>query len=215
MDCSVKDRDFVVPGQLLGEKIRCSQNCFTEEDRVYSQVSGIARVDNNSIKVIPSHGSYIPKTDDLIVGVVVDMTSANWFLDIGQPYRSILPAEEATRNYQKDDLTKYYNIGDIVSAKIRDVDEVYTSMLSRPWKLTDGAIIEVNPQRVSRIIGKKRSMLDMLKEKTGCKIVVGQNGWIWIKGAKQDTTVNTIKKIEAEAHTQGLTSKISRILDEK
>ena len=53
-----------------------------------------------------------PKTDDLIVGVVDGMTSANWFLNIGQPYRSILPAEEATRNYQKDDLTKYYNIGD-------------------------------------------------------------------------------------------------------
>jgi len=214
MGVNVSDRDFVVPGQILGEQINCGLNCYRQGDVVFSQVSGIARVIDGSVRVLASQGSYIPKPDDVIIGLVEDVTSANWFIDIGQPFRTIIPSEEATRE-RNADLKSIYDVGDIVSAKIRFVDEVKTSILTRPWKLSDGAIVEVNPQRVSRVVGKKRSMLEMIKNKTGCKIVVGQNGWIWVKGDRQDTAIDAIKKVEAQAHTQGLTARINNILDEE
>jgi exosome complex component RRP4 len=178
-------------------------------------VSGIARIDKDTVSVMASAGSYVPKPDDLIIGVVEEVTTANWFLSTDQPYRTILPGEEASRNPLNDDLTKYYKVGDIVSGKIRLVDEVLTSVITRPWKMTGGMVVQVNPQRVSRIIGKKRSMLEMIKQKTGCSITVGQNGWIWVKGQNESIAVKAIKKIEAEAHTQGLTARIERMLDEK
>jgi exosome complex component RRP4 len=60
-------------------------------------------------------------------------------------------------------------------------------------------------------------MVGLIKEKTGCKISVGQNGLVWISG-KPDMELlaqNTIKKIEAEAHIAGLTEAIGKFLDEQ
>ena len=54
----------------------------------------------------------------------------------------------------------------------------------------------------------------MIKDKTKCKIVVGQNGLVWVKGDgdMEQLTKNVIHLIEAEAHTSGLTNKIKNKL---
>jgi exosome complex component RRP4 len=54
----------------------------------------------------------------------------------------------------------------------------------------------------------------MIKDKTKCKIVVGQNGLVWVKGDEdmEQLTKNIIHLIEAEAHTSGLTNKIKNKL---
>ena len=64
------------------------------------------------------------------------------------------------------------------------------------------------------MIGKKGSMINMIKDKTNCKIVVGQNGLVWVKGDEdmEQLTKNIIHLIEAEAHTSGLTNKIKNKL---
>ena len=56
--------------------------------------------------------------------------------------------------------------------------------------------------------------VDMIKDKTKCKIVVGQNGLVWVKGDEdmEQLTKNIIHLIEAEAHTSGLTNKIKNKL---
>jgi exosome complex component RRP4 len=50
----------------------------------------------------------------------------------------------------------------------------------------------------------------MIKDKTRCKIVVGQNGLVWVKGDNdmEQITKKVIHLIEAEAHTSGLTNRI-------
>ena len=65
-----------------------------------------------------------------------------------------------------------------------------------------------------RLIGKKGSMINMIKDKTGCKIVVGQNGLVWVKGKQEMEQIvkDTIKLIEKEAHTSGLTDRIKNRL---
>jgi exosome complex component RRP4 len=57
-------------------------------------------------------------------------------------------------------------------------------------------------------------MLNLLKEKTGCEIIVGKNGIIWIKGKEENVNKLTlaIMKIEKEAHIPGLTSRIESLL---
>jgi exosome complex component RRP4 len=54
----------------------------------------------------------------------------------------------------------------------------------------------------------------MIKDKTKCKIVVGQNGLVWVKGNEdmEQLTREIIHLIEAEAHTSGLTNKIKNKL---
>jgi exosome complex component RRP4 len=51
-------------------------------------------------------------------------------------------------------------------------------------KLDDGMIMEINSNRVPRVIGKEGSMISLIKNETGCRITVGQNGVIWLKGNK-------------------------------
>lgn len=53
-------------------------------------------------------------------------------------------------------------------------------------------------------------MINMIKDKTKCKIVVGQNGLVWVKGDKgmEQITKTIINLIEAEAHTSGLTDRV-------
>ena len=81
-----------------------------------------------------------------------------------------------------------------------------------------GQIIEVNTHKVPRIIGKDGSMVSMIKQATGCNIIVGQNGWVWLNSedAKMELiAIETIKKIEAEATSSGLTDRIKIFLEKK
>ncbi|MBW2968416.1 KH domain-containing protein, partial [Candidatus Woesearchaeota archaeon] len=84
-------------------------------------------------------------------------------------------------------------------------------------KLEGGRILEVNTNKVPRIIGKEGSMITMIKNATGCKITVGQNGLVWISGEpdKENIAIEAIKKAEKESHTQGLTDQIKGFLEKK
>lgn len=208
----VKDRQLVIPGQLIGENIRYDLNCFREGEKVYSSVHGMVRIEENKVKVIPSRGWYIPKEGDLIIGAIMDVQQGYWPVDIRSPYSCTLRGEEVTRDPLNVDLSKYFKAGEIISAKIAEVDEVNACTITGPWKLEGGVIIEVNSKRVPRVVGKKKSMLNIIREYTNTKIVVGQNGWIWIKGENIELATNAIKKVEREAQTQGLTDRIIEML---
>ncbi len=209
---NVKDRDLVIPGQLLGENLYHDLNCFRENNHVYSSVEGMVRIEGKRVKVIPSTGIYIPKEDDVIIGVITNVLVDIFFVDINSPYNCSMRGEEVSKDAMKKDLSRYLKVGDIITAKISEVNEVYSCQLIRPWKIEGGLIIDVNPKRVPRVIGKRRSMLNMIKEKTKSKIIVGQNGKIWIKGGNVDLAVRIIKRIERYAQTRGLTDKIAEIL---
>jgi len=70
---------------------------------------------------------------------------------------------------------------------------------------------------VPRVIGKQGSMVSMIKQATGCKITVGQNGLVWLSGEpeKELIAVNTIKMIEKNAHKSGLTETIKAFLEKE
>ena len=57
-------------------------------------------------------------------------------------------------------------------------------------------------------------MVNLIKEYTDTRIVIGQNGLIWIEGTPENILRATaaIKKIEREAHTTGLTDRMTEYL---
>lgn len=141
------------------------------------------------------------------MGVVEDVKFAGYNMDITSPYKGFLLAKECGR--------EQFDLGDIVLAKVRDVDEVKNVNLIEPRKLLNGEIIEISSVKVPRVIGKKSSMLEMIKAATKCEIHVGKNGRIWIKGQNSATATRAILKIEKEAHTDGLTDRIGAFLKEQ
>jgi len=119
---------------------------------------------------------------------------------------------------EKKELNKVYDVGDVLFLRVVDVDEIKKAKLGLKGrgmgKFKGGIIVEISPTKVPRLIGKKGSMINMIKDKTNCKIVVGQNGLVWVKGDEdmEQLTREIIQLIEKEAHTSGLTNKIKNKL---
>ncbi|MCX8194320.1 MAG: KH domain-containing protein [Candidatus Pacearchaeota archaeon] len=79
-------------------------------------------------------------------------------------------------------------------------------------------IIQINPTRVPRIIGRAGSMVNVIKEETGCSVIVGQNGVIWIRGKSVNDELlakEAIDYIAEKPFVEGLTEKIKEFLQKK
>ena len=121
-----------------------------------------------------------------------------------------------------ENLTKYYDYGDILAAQVIRTTRYNSIDITTKGpglkKLSGGKVIEVTPSKVPRMIGKQGSMISMIKDATGCNILIGQNGRVWIKGTNlenENLVTKTIMKIEEESHIDGLTDKIKKLLESK
>ena len=219
----VKEKEIVIPGQDLakGMDFLPGSGCYRDGDNLVSSSLGIISVNKSLIKVIPLSGKYDPKFGDVIIGQVKDMTLHGWFLDTNCAYDGMLSIREADEFIDKGaDLSKYYNFGDYVITKVVHVNKVSNIDLSTKGpglrKIKGGKIIEITPSKVPRVIGKQGSMVSLIKDKTGCKITVGQNGRVWIQGENPEAELlatQAILKIDSESHTNGLTDEITKFLE--
>ena len=214
----VENKDLVIPGQLLADdEYYSGRGTFKENGKVCSSLMGLVSLRNKKLRVIPLKSKYVPKKGDVVIGKISDVRFSMWNVDINSPYSGILPAFEVFGR-EKKELNKVYDIGDVLFLRVVDVDEIKKAKLGLKGrgmgKFKGGIIVDIAPTKVPRLIGKKGSMINMIKDKTNCKIVVGQNGLVWVKGDKdmEQLTKNIIHLIEAEAHTSGLTNKIKNKL---
>ncbi|MBE6503349.1 MAG: exosome complex protein Rrp4 [Methanobrevibacter sp.] len=214
----VENKDLVIPGQILAdEEYYSGRGTFKENGKVCSSLMGLVSLRNKKIRVIPLKSKYVPKKGDVVIGKIDDVRFSMWDVDINSPYSGILPAFEVFGR-EKKELNKVYDVGDVLFLRVVDVDEIKKAKLGLKGrgmgKFKGGIIVEIAPTKVPRLIGKKGSMINMIKDKTNCKIVVGQNGLVWVKGKPEmeQLTKNIINLIESEAHTSGLTNKIKNEL---
>ena len=214
----VENKDLVIPGQILADdEYYSGRGTFKENGKVCSSLMGLVSLRNKKIRVIPLKSKYVPKKGDVVIGKINDVRFSMWDVDINSPYSGILPAFEVFGR-EKKELNKVYDVGDVLFLRVVDVDEIKKAKLGLKGrgmgKFKGGIIVDIAPTKVPRLIGKKGSMINMIKDKTKCKIVVGQNGLVWVKGDEdmEQLTKNIIHLIEAEAHTSGLTNKIKNKL---
>lgn len=222
----VENKDIVVPGEVLAQGMNFlpGKKAFRDKEKIYSSILGLVNVNGRVINVIPLSGAYMPNPDDVVIGQIKDIGFSGWHVDIFCPYSADLNIGEVTRGYidtNKVDLTKYLDIGDYIFAKVIKVSTskyVKLTMKDRPYrKLKEGTIARVSSTKIPRLIGKKGSMVSILKNASGCEILIGQNGLIWIGGEpeKEEMIVRAISKIEEEAHKEGLTDRIKEMLGDK
>ena len=76
-----------------------------------------------------------------------------------------------------------------------------------------GKIVNITPSKVPRLIGKAGSMISLIKEKTGCNIVIGQNGRVWIKGENEDLATQAVLMVNDKSHLDGLTNMVTEFLN--
>ena len=218
-----KQREIAVPGEVLAEGMDNLPGAGThrEGEKILAGKLGLVYIDGRTIKLIPLSGVYIPKRGDTIICEVIDVSFSGWRLETHSPYSAMLSMKEGTSEFiaRGADLTQYFDLGDQVVCTITNVtsQKLVDVTMKGPGlrKLTGGRTIEVDSNKVPRVIGKQGSMVTMIKQVTGCNIVVGQNGLVWILGnpASELLAIQAIRKIEKESHLSGLTDKIKEFLE--
>ena len=214
----VNEKDLVVPGEVLAEDDYYSgRGTFEENGKICSKLLGLVSLRNKKVSVVPLKSKYLPKKGDVVIGKISDVRFSMWEVDLNSPYSGILPASEVFGRDKKE-LSRVFDVGDVLFLRIVDVDEVKKVKLGLKGrgmgKFKGGIVVDIAPTKVPRLIGKKGSMINMIKNKTGCKIVVGQNGLVWVKGSDdmEQLVREIINLIEREAHTSGLTDRVKNKL---
>jgi exosome complex component RRP4 len=216
-------RKLVLPGELVTRKDKRMGNGVRREDEaIHSTLLGLLDEKENYVRVIPLAGGYDPKEEDYVIGVVSDARSTFWRLDIAGPYSSILPGGEFFRELRGNEkLREILPVGSTVYVKIKEVTKskgVFTTLKWRGTRvLKEGFLLEISPSKVPRMIGKKDSMIKILKDESGCDILAGQNGVVWINGPMEriNLAIEAIKYIEKNSHKSGLTDFVKGMLIEK
>jgi len=215
-----KDGEIVVPGELLAKGLDFlpGSGTFRDKETIWSKRMGLVRLKSSVVTVVPLSGVYIPTTGDGVICTISDVQANFWLADINSPYEARLFVFDLDEyvNLERSDMTDYFNIGDVVYIRISNVTkkmDVRLTMKHRMCrKLEGGNIITVSPTKVPRLIGKGGSMIEMIKRGTGCHIIVGQNGIVWLKGDNEKTAVDAIRMVERESHLGGLTERVAKFL---
>ncbi len=213
-------REIVIPSQLLGDikNMKAGRGTFIENGKIYSEILGVVNRNGKFINVVPIKGRYLPNEKDFVIGIVLEAMSSSWLVDINAAYPSLLHVNEVPWDIEFGETERYLKTGDAVMAKVLQVDQenhIQITLNDRNlYKIKGGHILDVEPSKVPRIIGKKGSMINIIKKYSKCRIFVGQNGRIWIDGNEEGIkkVMEVINLIEEEALTYGLTNKVERIL---
>jgi len=219
-------RKLVLPGEKIAEgNYRPGNGTYSIGRSIYSSTVGLLEIRGQYVNVIPINGPYLPKIGDLVIGTVINTSIVSWKVDINSPYIGTLHATNYLKrpfNPLRDDIRQFIDIGEVIFAEIVSFNRTRDPVLSVKnrglGKIKGGRLIEIIPTKIPRIIGKKGSMINLLKEETNCKFKIGQNGIIWVQGNSFEDEMlvyKIIKKIEREAHTLGLTDRIKELIDKE
>jgi len=217
-----EDRQIVTPGETIveGNDYLPSDGTYRKGTEILAKRFGIVNIFEKYVKVIPLSGTYSPRRGNTIIGTIKDITMRGWLLDIGGAESAFLPVSEVPRFINKNELRDYLDFGDTIIAKIWDTGGrgIDVSIKQRGFgKVDGGMLMQINPNKVPRVIGKEGSMVRLIRNATNSNLTVGQNGRIWIQGNTIDDEIKTKELIEfvvENSSLKGLTEKVENHIKE-
>jgi exosome complex component RRP4 len=217
---------IVVPGDRLDSKVE-GKHPYTLElggARIATVVGLLSRRDDKHV-FINIKGVYVPEVGHVVIGLVESIGATSWHVDINAPYEAILPAQDFLGrpfNPAVDDLARYLRPGDYIKARVTLFDKTRNPILSVQGeglgRVVNGIVVDISPSKIARVVGKRRSMANMIEEKTRCTLFPTVNGRVHIECPSRELeviVVMALKIVEAEAHTVGLTERIARFIEEE
>ena len=124
-----------------------------------------------------------------IVSFIV--AAAIYFVIMPAIFGSSSPAVVVSSCSEKGNL----NIGDIILTKIISFDRTRDPQIMTNerglGKLRGGRLVEIEAAHIPRVIGKKGTMINMVKRLTRTQIITAQNGRIWVQGKKTEDDSKT------------------------
>ena len=195
------ERKIILPGEKISEGRLNAPNTYYDSGITYAAVIGMM---DDEGRYIPLENRYRPNVGDVVVGMVTDVRHAGFEVDLRLPHGGFIPTRDVRLTLQ---------LGDFVICKVKSVNEVGDVDLGEVRRLPKGKIIDFPSAKVPRLIGKKSSMLNLLKDYIGGDLMVGNNGYVWAsEQSDMPLLLEAITMIERKAHKHGLTDEISAFL---
>lgn len=225
MPIFLEKRELVTPGDLIAEgEYVAGESTYAEDKKIYASRVGLVEYETKKVDVVALKAIYIPRVGDVVIGVITEVGFHGWSVDINSPFTALLRASDVLGRPFKpqiDDLPQVLDAGDLVVAKIVSYDRTHDPQLTvaEPGlgKITRGQILKITPTKIPRVIGRKGSMVSMIKQEAGCNIILGMNGILLVTGEtveNEHLAMTALLKIEEESHTSGLTDRIANMLRE-
>ena len=216
------ERKQVIPGDVIAKgNYRYGSYVEKRGDEYIALRVGLAEVGRDGVKLNPLTGPYLPRAEDDVIGKVVDINGFGWVVDINSCFDGFLPASFVFgREFSPSthDLSSKFKVGDMIGARIESFERSRDPQLSIRGhgygKVESGEIVKISPTKVPRLIGKRGAMINLISERTGCDVRVGQNGIVVVNGPPESMlkTVKAIRMVEEEAHAADLLSKVEAYL---
>ena len=182
------EQRLVTPGMAIGplSGMRVGSGAISHNDEIIATKLGWVREFNGTVSVDPITSPYLPRSGDLIIGNVAEVRNNLWFMDINGSFQGLLPMSLAPWKVEFGQARQHMDIGDSALARVQEVDECHNVVLTMKGvglrRLSQGAIVEIPVNHIERIRGENNSHLDRMKDISDCRIIIGENGRIWIDG---------------------------------
>jgi len=216
------ERKQVLPGDVIATgNHRYGSYIEKRGDEYIALRVGLAEVGREGVKLNPLSGAYLPRSEDQVIGKVIDVNGFGWVVDINSCFDGFLPASFVFgREFSPatHDLSSKFRVGDLIGARIESFDRSRDPQLSIRGegfgKIEAGEIVKISPTKVPRLIGRRGSMVNLISEKTGTDVKVGQNGVVVVEGPLEGTkkALKVIEMIQEEAHSADLMAKVEEFL---
>jgi len=202
---------LAVPGEDLGsiDGRNAGHGVIVESGRIRAVKQGKISDKGGLVSIEPIHTRYMPRPGDLVIGYIEGCTNNLWFIELGAPFNAILPMSLGPGKVDFGGTRSLMDIGDAVLCRIQEVEETHSSVVTMKGmglrKIRSGVIEEIDPHLLGRLIGKGGESLRKLKENSDCRIIVADNGRMWIDG-----DIDGILKIRSRLNEISGISKSSR-----
>ena len=216
------ERKQVIPGDVIAKgNFRYGSYIEKRGDEYVALRVGLAEVGRDGVKLNPLTGPYLPRAEDDVIGKVVDINGFGWVVDINSCFDGFLPASFVFgREFSPatHDLASKFRVGDLIGARIESFERSRDPQLSIRGhgygKVDSGEIVKISPTKVPRLIGKRGAMINLISERTGTDVRVGQNGVVVVNGPPENMlkAMKAVRMIDEEAHVADLAAKMEEFL---
>jgi len=179
---------LVTPGQVIGSVSgkRTGTGTFTAGEEIIATRLGWVRDNEGVISVDAVNTFYLPRSGDLVVGIVESVRNNLWFAEINGAFNGLLPMSLAPWKVEFGAAREHMDVGDCILARVQEVDETHNVVLTMKGvglrKLNDGVVLELAPNHTEKFANSSLDILKRLRDASDCRIIPAQNGRIWVDG---------------------------------
>ena len=202
------EQRLVTPGMVIGPASgkRAGSGTIAENNEFIATRLGWLNERNDVVSVLPINSAYMPRSGDLIIGYVAEVRNNLWFFDVNGPFQALLPMSLAPWKVEYGSTRQHLGIGDAALARIQEVDETHNMVLTMKGvglrRLNEGAVVSIPVNLVDTLRGENNATLSRIRDVTNCRIIVGDNGRVWIHGDAEDMLASRqlIQTLQQEGH---------------